>query len=238
MWKFKFNWDATDYDEENAYWLSRLSRMVYRERPGIERETRLFWNDPTVRFFEDVKVDAQCCLLIYPEGTLLAFRGTESFKDWQTNLKAGKKETGEEKVHSGFWNAVLSLLDESPKTYSARERDQMKDLPKPLTLDQELAAAMDSGKPLFICGHSLGGAMALLATYWVAQKLPGDAPLKTVYTWGQPRVGNKAFAETVRTSSIIRAYQHVNDRDIVPRVPPCRLGFAHVNVSHIYGDRG
>ena len=45
---------------------------------------------------------------------------------------------------------------------------------------------------IFLCGHSLGGALASLAAMELAAAYP-DSKV-TVYTYGAPRVGNPQFA--------------------------------------------
>jgi hypothetical protein len=44
-------------------------------------------------------------------------------------------------------------------------------------------------------------------------------PVQGVYTFGQPRVGDKDFADALNAKLGSGIYRFVNDRDIVPRVP-------------------
>jgi len=90
--------------------------------------------------------------------------------------------------------------------------------------------------PVLICGHSLGGAFAVLA----AQKLatthdPAARRLRAVYTFGMPRIGNIAFVTLYNNLLGGRlgqsTYRLVHGVDLVPRVPPAgtgRLQFRHV----------
>ena len=125
---------------------------------------------------------------------VLAFRGTQQVKDWMTNLDAattqvcssGGKVLGN--VHRGFNHAFLSV------------REQIDPL---LEGDEDL--------PLFITGHSLGGALATLATWY----LNGDS-LAACYTFGAPRVGDAGLMDRFRTP----VYRLVNGVDPVPFVPP------------------
>ena len=69
----------------------------------------------------------------------------------------------------------------------------------------------DEDLPLFITGHSLGGALATVATWY----LKGDS-LAACYTFGAPRVGDTGLMDRFRTP----IYRVVNGVDPVPFVPP------------------
>lgn len=66
-------------------------------------------------------------------------------------------------------------------------------------------------KELFICGHSLGGALGLIQ----AAALTDSNPL--LYTYGMPRTFT---LKAVNTLSDIKHFRHVNDIDTIPTVPP------------------
>lgn len=66
-------------------------------------------------------------------------------------------------------------------------------------------------KKLFLCGHSLGGALALIHSATLKRKLP------LLYTYGMPRTFTKDAVEHL--SDVIH-FRHVNDQDPVPSVPP------------------
>ena len=89
-------------------------------------------------------------------------------------------------------------------------------------------AAID--RPMFYTGHSMGGALATLAAS------RSTRPPCAVYTFGSPRVGNSDFVATLKN---IPVYRVVNDRDIVPTVPPSQapVYFWHVGEHcHITDD--
>lgn len=81
-----------------------------------------------------------------------------------------------------------------------------------------------------VTGHSLGGALAILATADL-QKIFG--PIDFTYTFGQPRVGNQAFADWFQASHP-NVYRLVDYADVVPHVPPMNFGFVHSNVQAWY----
>lgn len=73
------------------------------------------------------------------------------------------------------------------------------------------------GCEIWMTGHSLGASLAMIMAYrisWLVDSRP------TVYTFGQPRTGNAAFAELV-AARLPRAFRLVNDMDPVPHIPLC-----------------
>jgi triacylglycerol lipase len=122
---------------------------------------------------------------------LVAFRGTADLRNWLTDLDCFRTlprwaEGGE--VHLGFCNAIDQIWD-------------------------DLIDSIHAGDRLIFTGHSLGGALAMLAAF----RLRGQ--VEAVYTFGQPRVGNKAFALFYDAALRDRTFRVVHAADIVPRVP-------------------
>ena len=138
---------------------------------------------------------------------VIAFRGTESkIDDWLTDVRAVPTQDGVTKVHSGFLKALITNTGDDRKTALERVEEI---LTNPETKD-------DYNEPLrvFVTGHSLGGALALLSTKLLASDINGAC-----YTFGAPRIANYEFFEQVKTP----VYRIVNSSDIVPRVPPGAL---------------
>ncbi|KAI0449365.1 alpha/beta-hydrolase [Xylaria acuta] len=77
--------------------------------------------------------------------------------------------------------------------------------------------------PLTVTGHSLGGAHAILA----AAELRTNGTAATLFTYGQPRVGDTALAEYV--TSLGQNYRITHTVDPAPRLPPngTALGYGH-----------
>jgi len=77
---------------------------------------------------------------------------------------------------------------------------------------------------IFCAGQSLGGALATIVTHELdAHRFPFD-PLFAIATFGQPRIGNLAFANHVaqRALSYARVF---NTEDAIPNLPPSRITF-------------
>lgn len=136
---------------------------------------------------------------------IVAFRGTSSRRDWETNLHAGLPE---DDIHAGFhagvnevWSAIVAAVKEA------------------------------GNRKIWITGHSLGGALAVIA----ASKL--IAPFEGVVTFGQPRAGGKLFAQRCQTAFGDRHLRVINDQDAVPRVPPFTGGFRHSGGAERIGGK-
>jgi len=92
-------------------------------------------------------------------------------------------------------------------------------------------ALEENKKPLWFCGHSLGGAMANICANRCTLSYIESEPHE-LYTYGSPRVGCKRYVSHVE----IKHYRWVNNNDIVTRVPPVFMGYRH-NGDEQYIDR-
>ena len=74
-----------------------------------------------------------------------------------------------------------------------------------------------------VTGHGSGGALAILA----AADLANSHAIDAVYTFGQPRVGNKAFS-TWYPTVVPNTFRVIHYADLIPHLPPTTfLGFYH-----------
>ncbi len=139
----------------------------------------------------------------------VVFRGSQSLRNWITNLDAFKTNYTSYpecncQVHKGFYaqeqnvikgviNAVLGLKARFP-TYKVK-----------------------------VTGHSLGAALAQLTSM---DLIKAGFP-NTIYNFGQPRVGDQAYANfATKKLSIFRV---THNKDVVPHVPPStKMAFYHV----------
>ncbi len=144
---------------------------------------------------------------------VIAFRGTEDeISDWLTDIYALPTHVGSTKVHTGFNNAFRVNTDKG-KTIENILSDILKS-------EQALS---DKGDllPLFLTGHSLGGALALLATKHLASDVNGAC-----YTFGAPRVASYEYFDNIKTP----VYRVVNSSDIVPKIPPGAITALFMNL--------
>lgn len=106
-------------------------------------------------------------------------------------------------------------------------------------IEQQQQSGMTS---LYFTGHSLGGAMAVLAaaTLFGDERFARWQPLlKGVYTFGQPPVGDAVFAQSCEERFGKLHFRHVYGHDLVPRLPPRSTGhFRHSGKEYVGGLEG
>ena len=80
-----------------------------------------------------------------------------------------------------------------------------------------LSAAPTPGAVRVLCtGHSLGGAVAQLASFDIVRELGLCPDRVSVYTFGCPRIGNHALAEEFE-EVVPDTWHIINDQDVVTR---------------------
>jgi len=193
---FPFNSFDQKFNIINAWWMADFSRLAYVRDKNIVRKVLKNSGFTKIKFINNKKTGTQIIIAHNTQIMIVAFRGTEVIKDFKdvlidadfflVNSKIGGK------VHKGFKKALDSIWDEL-KEY----------------IEKNL-----KNKTLWYTGHSLGAALATLAT--------SRFPATGTYTFGSPRVGNRKFLKTIKSP----IYRIAKNRDIVTRVPP-PFGYHH-----------
>ena len=198
------------YSDRMAWILASMAQLAYDRFEDHNKENRtdkavVVYKDfltklryggfEWVETFNSDATDTQAFLTKNKDFAVLAFRGTEPtrMQDILTDLKASKKF----EAHGGFTYAFDSIAV-----------DIVKHLEKL------------HGLPLYITGHSLGAALATVATYSLEHNYPElGATIAACYTFGSPRVGSRKYD--------FRApiYRVVNTTDIVTTVPLLAMGY-------------
>jgi hypothetical protein len=172
---------------------------------------------------------------------IVSYRGTEgdSLGNWLGDAEVGTEWSGLSvpdatetvRVHAGFHRNVrttwLPILEELNRALQGQSL-----LNHQLRVTRPLEA-------LYVTGHSLGGAMALL----FALRLCGNpayralfSKLRAVYTFGQPLTLAGPLPKAV-AAVVPRVFRHVTPGDPIPALPPALWG-ALDHVGHEYRYAG
>lgn len=142
-----------------------------------------------------IDTDTQAFATHSDEIILIAVRGTSELgPDGLRDIDAFQVpfEEGKGAVHRGFYEAAKKANDFATKY-----------------LDKFYA-----GQTILICGHSLGGAIALILSEMLRRKPERYNIL--LYTYGAPRAGDATF---VQGAESLVHHRMVNHNDPVPSVP-------------------
>jgi hypothetical protein len=173
-----------------------------------------------VTYFHNGLVDGWAFLAESPDLIAIAFRGTASVKNWKTNLHAAMVHPNATdpnlRVHEGFFAAFKDLCEGEHGLAACLQQ---------ATADEKVE------RPIYVTGHSLGGALAQIAT-----AVLGTDQFAACYTFGSPRVGNAYFDLWVKPPS----YRVMDYADIVPQVPlpvPFLYPYRHSGDARYLPDR-
>lgn len=205
----------TSFDPGNACWMARLSNAVYTSDPkdanmpdGSAILSELQNRDEKFKeVFGFCEGRASAALIAHDDYLCIAFRGTDEKWDWRDNIdffdKVGKYGC---EFHEGFYRQYSQVWKDLEEAYKGEKSKK--------------------SRPLFFTGHSLGGAMATVATaIWV---LNGDRQFISTYTFGQPRAVTTETARTLAPMCGSRFFRFHNNNDMVPRFPTRSMGYSHV----------
>ena len=182
---------ANSFQYGTALSLALAARLAYENKEDVEEAVTQLWRLNNCEF-----VDAdgtQCFFATTPEAVIVSFRGTKELGDWLANLNVLSTTRTYGTVHRGFLGA-FQVVEKKLETLMAPYR----------------------GRPVVVTGHSLGGALALIA----AAEWHGKHDVSWVHTCGQPAVGKRDFQGFIEDKYGDSYFRFVNEDDVVPMVPP------------------
>ncbi|CAG8546356.1 312_t:CDS:2 [Funneliformis mosseae] len=143
---------------------------------------------------------------------IVSYRGTANVQGFINDIQFNQisfdnPKFKNAKVHFGF----LATYNDTRKEITKLIKDLVKENP-----DYKVIST----------GHSLGGSLAVFQTLDLIGT-PGLNPSNLLtYTYGEPRTGNKDFADFVKNTGY-KFFRVVNENDIIPHLPPQDFKYDH-----------
>ncbi|OLP18432.1 hypothetical protein BST81_10755 [Leptolyngbya sp. 'hensonii'] len=229
MENLNFKPKAFGYHPYNAYFLALVSQLAYEKDGKAVQAKAQSWGIAA----EDIQPfdcgGTQAILLADSEKIIVAFRGTEPIlADWITDLKIRKTAGPGGNVHRGFYAALACIwADVENAIEQAIDKASQQQRQNPAY----------TRPTLWFTGHSLGGALATMATAFCKFN---EQPIVVngLYTFGQPRVGSEKFAANFNNLFKAQTFRFVNNNDVVARLPPSLMDYSHVGQLKYFDHEG
>lgn len=202
-----FEANAQEFSWANACWLAEAALLSYDDPEHVARHFEsIGFELPGVQPLHG-DGSTQCYVAVNLDVIIVAFRGTEVLlrsssrglgvkgvdviRDLLVNAEVGAHEFADGGwAHRGFVRGLDEVLESQLKPLLAR---------------------YGIGRRLWLTGHSLGGALATVATRQLEH-------IAGTYTFGAPRVGDMAFGRSLNAP----LWRFSNSHDVVPTVPPAQ----------------
>ena len=120
---------------------------------------------------------------------IVAFRGTKKWSDWLTNLALWRVSTSAGRLHRGYYDAWRAMESRALQLIGTT-----------------------AGAPTVFTGHSMGGALAVLAALAVQTH---GVRVRSVVTFGQPQIGDIHFSRHVESNLNAPYYRFVHGADAI-----------------------
>lgn len=207
------------YDDIISWVLASMCQLVYDrfEEETLSRDLFIAklssGGFSLIDTFTSPETDIQAFLVIKKDAyAVLAFRGPEvlNWGDIESDTSVSGVSGIEKGVHGGFVGSYKSIEDQILKSIK-----KIGDL------------------PLYITGHSLGGALAIVATQYFERDHTFSNQIAACYTFGSPRLGIGNFDGYLQSP----IYRVVNRLDIVIVVPLLLMGYVHIGDMRYLGKR-
>ncbi|KAF5444928.1 hypothetical protein F2P56_034020 [Juglans regia] len=226
-----------DHIKYNASLAMMASKLSYENAEFVHTIIRDHWNMEYLGFYNfwnDFQGQPSTQAIMFqetknnPNLIVVGFRGTDPFDPIAIGIDVDFswiELKGVGKAHSGFMKALGLQKDKGwPKEIEKGSDPQQQFAYYEVRSKLREILQKNKRAKFILTGHSLGGALAILFVTilamheeaWLLDKLEG------VYTFGQPRVGNKQFGDYMKeklNENDVRYLRYVYCNDVVPRVP-------------------
>ena len=162
---------------------------------------------------------------------MISFRGSININNWLANFRAMLRPWPMNNQPGADWCPGCRAHQGFTEAYEE------------ISTDVHSAIADLNCTRLVVAGHSLGAAIATIASFELRAAM--GYKVDATWTFGKPRIGNAEFVNNFEAAAAEQGtsppmWRVVNYRDPVPRLPPQLLGLhpvAHGSLEIYYSDR-
>ena len=216
------SYETTSYTNAFGLKATYFSAAAYCPEKDVDNWS-CYWcskvpNFNIIETFWDNKTSTFCYFGKYNNSNdyVLAFEGSQDNRDLIIDLQIAQlvpyKHYPDAKVHAGFWKSYLAIADEVHKLLTLHKVNN-----------------------LFVTGHSLGGALATIASLDIVEELGINNV--SMISLGAPRVGNGGYAN-LYSSMLNNYYRLTHASDTVVHLPYMYLNYRHIPHEIFYPKRG
>ena len=157
-----------------------------------------------IEFVNDCDTDLQVGITLSEKKKRIniIFRGSESMYDWYYDLNFIKTCINKEQnvyVHSGFYKQLTT--NKNHEILTVKIKTLLETYPD---------------YHIFVCGHSLGGALSTLYGYMLSNEIKQNV---RVVSFASPRVGNSGWKKAFDEKTNLDHYRITNNNDIITSFP-------------------
>ena len=203
------NWDYLTYNNKVAKIAADLITRIVNEEPAVPYLEWKYIYEFTTSLNSKI-----FCNIVETESELwLTFRGTDSIKEWLTDIRV-KQLTYQESIETyentpSFMENNNEIMIHNGFLYIFNEIAK-----EVLTTIEKIN--QNKEKTICVSGHSLGGAMAAI----FGLELHNLNYKTCVYSFASPRIGNIALTETYNSlSPKLPYFRIINLEDEIPQTP-------------------
>ena len=216
------------YRPENACWMAKITYLSYEQNGNGTRSADSLLCE--LKSLDDcfegavtfTSPSAGGVVIQHQEFLIAVFNGTDEPGAWLDNLNAFSVPGPFGRIHGGFQRSLMEIWPSM--------KNKIRDLRREYDYNRLAQNLPKRSLPLWLTGHSMGGAIASLAA---AELIHSAETFFGVYTFGQPRCGDQEFARIFNSEAKSRCFRFHNNNDIVTRIPPRLMGYRHVG-TYIY----
>ena len=186
-------WDSEAYaDWPVAEVMARVSHLAYQPPLNAKADFEKLGFQRVETFVDGSMIGY---VASHDDVSVVGFHGTDDKSDWIANLDQRTVDTPYGPVHRGFHSAYNKLRP-------------------------QIVGVLKNEEPnhVWVTGHSLGGALALVCAYDLIES--GAASIDGLITFGQPMAVRDSMANHIDRILLGKYAHYVNAFDIVPRIPP------------------